>query len=575
MAQNSLPDDYVPLNGEIPSASAPSSVATAQLPEDYVPLTPSASEGGDTASVSRSPNTMDYVLPTGLSTLLQGSPAQFGKGLNSTNMWGDLNRPAQGVRQAILSAAGGKNPISGFQQGYTNPEQTSQTGIQDALLKTAPQTRSVLANFIGGLPASTAGVLGDTAVGLANPANALASLLAPGVARSAVGKFSPDQFVLNKSKTLVDHLLGQDIQSKYIPEMEAIYQNRVDSFTPHVQELASKTLGVPQEIVDHIAQRTPQVVTASANGVGNNPGAIQNVLETGMAKRAQDVSDAYDKAWSAVPKNAFIALPKTQAATTKFLTENKIIDNVGNLTEYGKQALGDDVSLNKVYQNHLLMGGDSGAASTAASRANVAPVNQPQWTLLRNNFNRARNSANYSSPITGLLDNLHADAMDAGVNIQPARELAAQNFEFQDMAKPYLTATGENKFSNVFGLKDKQINDLEAVGKYIGQPLVQQAKDVQAADILANKIRRYGTSYVGSPSAINNSVEKVGSVSPFPSAWVEKSKAEHSLREILGKGKDVKSLLSSLNNRKLIIGSGVGYGIYKLKNRLGIGGGGE
>lgn len=520
---------------------------------------------------SRTPNAVDYVLPTGLSQLLQGSPAQFGKGLNSTNMWGDINRPAQGVRQAILNAAQDKSLSSGFQEGYINPDQTSQTGIQDALLKTAPQTTSVLDNFIGGLPASTAGVIGDTAANLANPANALATLLTPGISKTTVAQFSPDQFILNKGSTLVDHLLGKDIQAKYVPEMEAIYQNKVNNFTPPVQELATKTLGVPQEIVDHIAQRTPSVVTAAAQGAGNNPAVIQNTLENGMAQKAQAVSDAYDSAWSAVPKNAYIALPKTEAATTKFLTDNKIIDNVGNLTEYGKQAVGDDTSLNKVYQNHLLMGGDSGASSTVASRANVAPVNQPQWTLLRNNFSKARNSANYESPITGLLDSLHEDAGDAGVNIQPARALAAQNFNYQDMAKPYLTATGENKFSNVFGLKDKQINDLDALGNYIGQPIVQQAKDVQAADVLNNKIRRYGTSYVGSPSVINNAVEKIGGVSPFPSAFAQRAKAEGALHELLGKGSDVTSLLGSLNNRKLLIGAGVGYAGYKLRGRLGLG----
>ena len=360
--------------------------------------------------------------------------------------------------------------------------------------------------------------------------------------------------VLGAGNTVKDYLAGADIQTNVVPAAEKIFQNNVTKFTPEIKQVAQGE-GVAPEVIAHIEARTPAQVEASSAAMQHNPGAVEQILKDSLAKQDQAVSQAYDSAWNGVPKNQYIALPKTQAATTKFLQDSKIIDNVGNLTEYGKQALGDDAALNKVYQNHLLMGGDSGAASTIASRANVAPVNQAQWTLLRNNFNRARNSANYGSPITDLLDSLHADAMDAGVNIQPARELAAQNFANEALAKPFISvAGGENKFKNIFKLNDDQMANLQQLDKNFGTNMVQRAQDIAAAGPQGlAKVRALGVSN-GSryPSAINTLIQQNASINPL--AWKESVQSGNELKELLGKSPAVNSLLGGLLKRRVVVG---------------------
>lgn len=518
------------------------------------------------SDLKRVPDAADYILPEGVSRLLHGSPAGFGSGLDSTNIWGDINRPAQGVRQALLNAGSGQNPIAGFQQGYINPSQTP--SLQDTFLKNAsPQTTSALTNFIGGLPASTAGVGADIVAGMANPLNALASLVAPGIAKSPVGQFSPDQFIVSKGRTALDHVFGLDVNTKYVPQAEQAYRQTVSQFPDSIKELATGKLGISDDIVQHIADRTPTSIERSANAMNNTHDTPYQMLVNGLAQKDQAVGDAYNKAWSQLPQGTFLSLPKTFKATNNFLENNNIIDRVGNLTDYGKQALGDDPSLNKVYGNYLLMRTTNGAGTTVGQRANIAPVNQSQWTVLRNNFSKARNSANYQSPITGLLDALHTDASDAGIGLQDARDAARTNFQMDELAKKFVTDSGENKLKNIFKLPTQQAQSLEALDNYLGTNVVQRSKDLTANEAL-QKIYGVGTSQIEKPSFINAQVNKLAEANPakMGDVW----EAENRLRDLIGtKSSTLNDLLSQMKFRRKAIGVGGAIGALTGADQIG------
>lgn len=513
--QNQLPNDLEPIN-QIPNDLVPvntSSANPAFLPNENAVMDSIKNRPSMIQSLIQDPSTLDrfikHPLGTTLRTIgggmeyLEGAPATIGLDLQNGN--------PSSIPQHIQQLLQGQRPAQ-------------------------------LGDLI-----RTTGFGGSMNGPIAAGSGMIASLgLMPG--GSAATEAAP-KLIANAAKPVTDTLLGLDIQSKYVPQAEKLYQEAVTKFTPQIQDLAANKLHIPSDVIDHIATRTPTQVTASSQAMNNNPGAIAQLLQNGLAQKESEFGKAYDAAWNSVPKNTYIALPKTFDATKGFLQNNKIIDNVGNLTDYGKQAIGDDSSLNKVYGNYLLMKSDSGAATTAAQRANIAPVNQAQWTVMRNNFSKARNSTNYQSPITSILDALHSDAVDAGIPIQGARDLARANFQMQDVAKPFLTDTAENKLANVFNLTDKQINNLQSIEQYTGQNLIQRAKDIAANNQL-QKIMIVGKSSVGQPSLINSLIEKRAAINPLEIA--KSYRADRDLHDLIGNGNQLNSLLSSINKNSAI-----------------------
>ncbi len=91
--------------------------------------------------------------------------------------------PGAATRAGIRAAFGGESPIEAAQNALFQPEKIP-TFQQQALERFAPKTRSVLLNFLGGLPASTAGLAADI---VTDPVNLALIAATGGIARIPVG----------------------------------------------------------------------------------------------------------------------------------------------------------------------------------------------------------------------------------------------------------------------------------------------------------------------------------------------------------------------------------------------------
>lgn len=111
--------------------------------------------------------TAEKILPT----LLTGATPARGE---RTLMGNIFERPAAAIRATIGALGpGGETPLEAYKRGSLYPEEVP-TFQEQALDKFSPNTSSVLANFIGGLPASTIGLAADIAT---NPADIMLMLL--------------------------------------------------------------------------------------------------------------------------------------------------------------------------------------------------------------------------------------------------------------------------------------------------------------------------------------------------------------------------------------------------------------
>lgn len=481
-----------------------------------------------------------------------------------------------------------------------------------------------------------AGLLANVGRGAVGGAASLASLL-PSPSQAPTLQSASDQIlnnakmgaiggavlggasVLSKAKSLTDHLLGLDIQNKYVPAAEKIYQDAVNKFTPQIQDFAVNKVNVPQEVVDHISQRTPQQISASSNAMNNSQDTVFQMMKNGMEQKNSEVGEAYRNAFNTVPADTSIATPTTFKSMGDTLKKYGYINNSGNPLPFAN-SIGRDPALGQIndfYQSmrpatvlqDRLSGGqlplskqqildtirNSGAYRPAeltglanklgvsesdlflnpqVSKSDIVsnlskpqmdklgeyqyiPLNKYRWSNLRDTLSNMRGNNGLSSDITGILDSLHGDAEAAGIPVQQARELAAKNFEMQGIAKKFITDTGENKLNNIFKMTGEQSNNLSSVDRYLGTNLSERAKDIAANDQLQN-IYNQGISHVLKPSFINQQVDKYSGIMPqnIPKAM----EAGNNLKSLLGNNRDLNSLLSQMRNRRILIYGGVGAG---------------
>lgn len=493
--------------------------------------------------LQRVPDMADYVLPTSISRMIHGTPAAFGSGLNSTNMWGDINRPAQGARQAIIDSAMGKNPVQGFQEGYINPNSLSTSQIQENLLKNAtPQTQSVLGNFIGGLPASTAGVIGDTAANMANPINALLSTVAPAISKTKFAQFSPDQYILGKGNGLIEKLRSNYVTDNLLPKVNQLFEDSVNKWTDSIQSYAKNKLKIDPDIISHISDRGTKMVQASANALNNTADTIYQTFKNGLSGKAEEYKASYNSSIDAVPNDHFIALPKTEVAMKGFLKDHNLIDEVGNLT-----GLAEDPSLSPALKQMVTAYKGMNIPSGVEASGSGTPVTPTMWKFMRDNMSDARRSdgQRYSSRISKVYDALHTDASDAGIPVDKAKALAAKYFDMENKADSFTTNTGENKFNNIFKLTQEQLNHLNEVDKYLGTNSVQQAKDLVANQALG-KLQAVPEDVPFKPSLFGSNLEKASTLK----GTGEVGKIKGDFEGLLGKSETLNQVFKGLKFKR-------------------------
>lgn len=522
-----------------------------------------------------------------------------------------ISYPAQGINKMIT---GKEQPINSVLSGLVNyPKNNEIAGSALQTLSFVPGVGNLArgavagASFMGGQAIaegqSPAGVVGNAAIGAVIPP--FIGAVAPAVSKL------PD--ILNSMKTLPQKLSGNYVNETLIPKVNKMYEDVVSKFTPSIQNFANKALKIPQEIVDHIQQRSPKMIQASSNGLKDSHDTLFQMAENGMGNKKIEVTKSYDNSLSGLKDEDSIDSPDTFKTMGAILKKYKYINNNGeenkmalsvdrnpilgkindiyqsmkpknvladrlesgqlNLTkdqliskirdsgEYRPDSLNNiakklgvtenDVITNNSISKKAIIDSLNSIQRERLGSLNYIPLNKSQWGLFRDELSSMRSRAFATSPA---LSKDVTTALDALHNDAESAGLSGIK-EARKLAEEYFkhekiaAPFGEKKLTNVFKMTGEEQRNLDKLEKYIGVNLTTPAKDIVANESL-NKIKSLPTQIEDSANPFTSPRQtSLEDISHFLKAGKAKQ-VQRNFENILGKSKELDSVFNDLRFKR-------------------------
>lgn len=375
----------------------------------------------------------------------------------------------------------------------------------------------------GGAYAPTDNVFDMKQRGIQAGAGAVLSPVAAGVG-SLINKMAPSYFDAN-----------------IMPRVNKMFNDSVNDWNDPIQNFANKKLNIPQNVINHISDRTPAGVEASSDLAGNTHDSVYQAIQEGFQQKNQEIGKAYEDAFDSVPEGTQIPIKNTRKAVSDLLQQHGLIDKLGNPTNIAVNEQPNTV-LGNLYKGYKALVPEVGANSTQLQRANPSPINEDMWSDLRNKLTDIRNlDSRYSGKVTKILDSLHEDAESAGIPVNQARDMAREYYQNLDLQGKF----NQNKLGNIFKSSGQDERDLQQVGKYLGQDLVTPSKDIAANQAL-QKIKGFGQSAPMKPSLLEQRLDPLQHITQIGKVKPTKSEFE----ELLGKSPELNNVFNDLRFKR-------------------------
>lgn len=291
------------------------------------------------------------------------------------------------------------------------------------------------------------------------------------------------------------------VRSTLAPEAQKLFQKSFNQFDENFQKFAKNKLRIDDEAVQYISNRTPQVVSESANSLKNTTDSVYQNITSLIKEKVDQAIKLYDNVIANAPETKSINIHNTYKELGNVLRKYGFINSSGKRTPLANEASMQNSIYRKlldVYEsrNNLvgikaLEGKDLTSSQMVkmmrADRETL--INKNQFQLIRDNLNQLYREAPSDINLSKVISQLHIDADASGIQgLQIARKAFREARQLEDrfLNSPIIK---ERKLDKIFKLSGEEMRSLRDLENMLNIKIEVPVKDIVAKQMLEKGLR--------------------------------------------------------------------------------------